>query len=127
MVSGCLGWYEPTRHGPGATVALAGRSDEDLGRAYALNGSVTRPDDPMVVNEGIGDDSVALALGGGCGFDVSPWWCGSLLRVGFGEAHNGGRSCVRLELVSGDGQWSVSRWCKAKGEVSVLGALWRLE
>ncbi|KAK8578099.1 hypothetical protein V6N13_046956 [Hibiscus sabdariffa] len=55
----------------------------------------------LVVNEGIGDDSVALALGGGCGFDVSPWWCGSLLRVGFGEAHNGGRSCVRLELVSG--------------------------
>ncbi|KAK9028252.1 hypothetical protein V6N11_068060 [Hibiscus sabdariffa] len=47
MASGCLGWYGPTRHGPGATIALVGRSDKDLGRAWALNGSVTRPGDPM--------------------------------------------------------------------------------
>ncbi|KAK8578101.1 hypothetical protein V6N13_046958 [Hibiscus sabdariffa] len=47
MVSGCLSLYEPTRHGPGATVALAGRSDEDLDRACVLNGSIMRPGDPM--------------------------------------------------------------------------------
>ncbi|KAK8656021.1 hypothetical protein V6N13_108582 [Hibiscus sabdariffa] len=58
MASGCLGWYGPTRHGPGATIALVGRSDKDLGRAWALNG---------VTNGGSGEG------GFGDGFDGGSW------------------------------------------------------